>query len=658
MGIFAWCSRRAGGLAMLALLGLSYWVISRESTLHKHRYKYEQPGTGATYFSSTSTVGAGIWTFVFAYYCLLVHVLVSLFPVRACWSLWGLTQTFKRSTQSNTLRDLKKLAMRRRSSYASSASSETLTSSHNDYSSTVSEAGDSDPDTYTEGGHLTVDRVIHAIIIPNYKEELDTLKETLDVLASHPQAHDSYDIYLGMEQREDNAESKALLLIQQFSKEFRSIHFTLHPGDIAGEAAGKGSNVAWAARKLSVKYSLGIRKDVIVTGIDADSHLSSNYFTLVTNMHLSYPGTSTTTLYAPPIIFDRNAHNVPACVRVADILWCAGGLSGLYPGSTIAPPTSVYSLPLELVDRVGGWDGHNEAIGEDLHMYIKCFFALNGNLTCRTVNSPVSQTNVTGGSVAGASGLQADLQARYKQALRHMWGALDSGFALRKAWEMWQKRKHTSRACQPLHYTYGENSELNVSDSQLAGDDMEQPYENGIYSNIRRHTMEEPNWELVFYLFHRLFEAHFLPLHMTILMGASTLYLRFTDGNDDPHNLAWAFTVCKILRIVGFLQICCYLFLYESFHRICVATREKEMTRAGIAEGMRFSQRSFKKNWTDYVMLPLCAPLYGAIPLAQAQICHFWTMNLVYTVSKKVTRRVSPSAKVDEVAQAAKFVTD
>ena len=169
-------------------------------------------------------------------------------------------------------------------------------------------------------------------------------------------------------------------------------------------------------------------------------------------MHMAHPETARTTLYSAPIIFDRNAHSVPAIVRVADILWAAAGLSGLYSGSTIAPPTSVYSVPLELVDRVGGWDCDSEAIGEDLHMYLKCFFALNGNLTVRTILSPVSQTNVTaGGYGKGASGVVADIHARYKQAQRHMWGILDTGYALRKGWELWQERKYTSRAFRPLH---------------------------------------------------------------------------------------------------------------------------------------------------------------------------------------------------------------
>ena len=73
-----------------------------------------------------------------------------------------------------------------------------------------------------------------------------------------------------MEQREANVEVKALSLISEFAKKFRSIDFTLHPSDIPGESAGKGSNVAWAARKLSEKYTLPIRKDVVITGIDGE----------------------------------------------------------------------------------------------------------------------------------------------------------------------------------------------------------------------------------------------------------------------------------------------------------------------------------------------------------------------------------------------------
>ena len=182
----------------------------------------------------------------------------------------------------------------------------------------------------------------------------------------------------------------------------------------------------------------------------ADSHLSASYFEEVSGMHLRYPKTSSTTVYTPPIIFDRNAHLVPILVRVADIQWCAAGLSGLYAGSWVGPPTSVYSLPLGLADKVGGWDADCEAIGEDLHMYLKCFFALNGNLTRRTVMSPASQTNVSV-DLKGPRGIAGGVQARYKQGLRHMWGSLDSGYALRQLVSVWRDRKCRIRTFRPLH---------------------------------------------------------------------------------------------------------------------------------------------------------------------------------------------------------------
>ncbi|GJN69805.1 hypothetical protein PLICBS_003857 [Purpureocillium lilacinum] len=491
----------------------------------------------------------------------------------------------------------------------------------------------------SDGTDIAEVSVIHAIVIPNYMEEIDTIKETLAVLAFHPQAYCSYDVFLAMEQREVNSETKALSLIQMFATRFRSIDYTVHPADIPGEAAGKGSNIGWAARYLSAKYSTETRKSVIVTGIDADSHLLPSYFTKITKMHLSHSATANTTLYSVPIIFDRNAHNVPAIVRVADILWSAAGISGLHRSSATAPPTSVYSLPLELIDRVGGWDGDAEAIGEDLHMYLKCFFALNGNLTCRTVLSPVSQSNVTGGGKGGIRGTIIDMRARYNQALRHMWGALDVGFALRQAVKMWRERQHTTRAFYPLHKNVAVNPNCCFPNGRLHNGNTQLPDETGNFSDITHATVKGPHWENLIYLFHRLFEAHFLPVHMTILVLTLALYDWVSADMQYSNGLRRIFSLCSVLRMLGFLEVGYYIFLYEGFHRLCVMTRKRAMTYAGLADEMYFSQRSIRKNLVDYALVPLVAPLYGAIPCAQAATTHFWTVDLVYSVSKKASRQ-------------------
>ena len=72
-----------------------------------------------------------------------------------------------------------------------------------------------------------------------------------------------------MEQRDPDAESTAVQLIKIFSAKFRTISFTLHPGDISGEVAGKSSNVSWAARQLSHNYMDNeLRKRCIITVMD------------------------------------------------------------------------------------------------------------------------------------------------------------------------------------------------------------------------------------------------------------------------------------------------------------------------------------------------------------------------------------------------------
>jgi hypothetical protein len=177
---------------MIALLVLCYWVISKESAATRHGYKYQQQDSlSASSAFQPATNGAGYWTVIFAYYCLLIHFLVFMFPLRACWAVWDLTRSLSKTARSKTLRDFK-VAHRRRGSSTSLSSSETLTSSHG-CSASSSEAGDLDTEQYTDGD-VAPDRVIHAVIVPNYKEEMDTLKETLEVLASHPQARNSYDV--------------------------------------------------------------------------------------------------------------------------------------------------------------------------------------------------------------------------------------------------------------------------------------------------------------------------------------------------------------------------------------------------------------------------------------------------------------------------------
>lgn len=144
--------------------------------------------------------------------------------------------------------------------------------------------------------------VQHGIILPAYKEDLATLREvsrrggkgtaqlpivltaahpqTLDILASHPMASTNYWVCLGMEEREAGGVTKARAIVDGYRARgaFRDIDFSLHPGNIVGEAAGKSSNVNWAARFLVNRIPERHHSQSIITAMDADTAFAADFF--------------------------------------------------------------------------------------------------------------------------------------------------------------------------------------------------------------------------------------------------------------------------------------------------------------------------------------------------------------------------------------------
>lgn len=307
----------------------------------------------------------------------------------------------------------------------------------------------------------------------------------------------------------------------------------------------------------------------------------ADYFTEIRRIHHISPD-SANAVYVCPIIFDRNAHDVPVFVRVADILWACAGLAGFVPGAPIHIPTSVYSIPIGLAEDVGGWDGNATAIGEDMHMLIKVYFKSRGRLVTMPVYSPASQCNIS--SAIPTRGLARTLdtmRARWRQALRHMWGALDIGYAVRRMMELQMLKL--------------------------------------------RHLP----------LFHLLWEAHILPTHFVLMIIASGAYEFFTPKHLIHPDLSWTFAFTNMVRTVSFLIMQIAFSLYESYHSLCVRTRSMDMARAGIAESFAYRNGCSLKYIVDRVSFPFAGVLYGALPALYAQIAHMWTEQLAYGVSIK-----------------------
>ncbi|KAK1061208.1 hypothetical protein LTR74_011218 [Friedmanniomyces endolithicus] len=545
---------------------------------------------------------ATAWQFVLGFYTVALHILSILFPARVCYALGHVIKEIKENAA---------LANDRR--YVSNIQT-----------------------VETEKG--TTPAPLFVILLPAYKEDMGTLEETLRVLASHAQARHCYHIYLAMEEKEEKSAMKAQTLIDTFRRCFYRMSFTIHPLGIPGEAQGKSSNESWAAKQACMDYSEELEKqNVIITTMDADTHLSPRYFQQVARMHFDFPETRDTTMYVPPLVFDRNLHRVPLPVRTADLMWAGAGISSLYSGSLVCIPTSVYSLPMTLVEQVGGWDTGPGAIGEDLHMYIKCFFALSGNLDVKVVWAAASQCNVAS-DMRGIAGYMDGLSARYKQALRHMWGTLDTGYAIRECVKM--VRRHRRATHMP-------------SDLPLSAPNANWT---AFYTSSGLHKSLVPRFPItdtetappkpihvwnMMVLFLRLFEAHFLPIHLSVILTTSSIFMLFTPTFLVPEFLRAALDFAGWFRLGGWLLMMGYFWRYEQYHRLCVGLRQEEMRKAGLLEdmlandGFCFSTYLHRAGALDAALFPLGGFIFGAIPALQAVLSHIFTDRLTYVVSLK-----------------------
>lgn len=169
--LLSWCIQRVASLGIVALISLILvaFVWDRPSQEKYDDGKLRRQITNGQ--------------LVYVYYTLFVHILGVLFPLRLCWATKSMTRNLKMvAIQQQAL--LFKASRSRRGSEVGYEDSVSSDSSDSIALSTFNEIEwDEKP-------------VVHAIILPNYKEELDTLRETLDVLACHPQASSSYEVGL------------------------------------------------------------------------------------------------------------------------------------------------------------------------------------------------------------------------------------------------------------------------------------------------------------------------------------------------------------------------------------------------------------------------------------------------------------------------------
>jgi hypothetical protein len=273
---------------------------------------------------------------------------------------------------------------------------------------------------------LPWEAVKHVVIIPNYKESAEKLRQTLQAMAETAGARESVIPVLAMEDCEPGVAEKAKLLAAEFDGRFFDLLMTFHPYGLPGEVRGKSSNQAWGAR-CAVEELVGYRgidiDHLTVTSCDADTIFPQQYFECLT-FHFATDPARHRRFWQAPIFFYNNIWQVPAPLRVPNALAGLIHLSRLSRKRKVLFSQSTYSLSMRMCHDVGYWD--TDVIPEDWHMFLKCFYRLGGTVDVRPIHLPI------GNDGALSHTPRETFVNQYLQVRRWAWGAVDIPYAIQE----------------------------------------------------------------------------------------------------------------------------------------------------------------------------------------------------------------------------------
>ncbi|KAJ6110815.1 hypothetical protein N7486_003050 [Penicillium sp. IBT 16267x] len=184
--MLGWVARCLPGFSIIGLIILLVFTFS--DILTSARWGSVFPSWVGQPFKEGWWSGLNVAQAFFVVYAVIIHVQMSSFTLRLAWSIFQVTAKTREA-----------LGRRPAGKFAVSPSPSAQDEGYS--SEPISPVSLPSPDPFTEkinpmsiGSDPIENELIHAIILPNYCEDLHTLETTLKVLASHPRAKSQYEV--------------------------------------------------------------------------------------------------------------------------------------------------------------------------------------------------------------------------------------------------------------------------------------------------------------------------------------------------------------------------------------------------------------------------------------------------------------------------------
>ena len=284
-------------------------------------------------------------------------------------------------------------------------------------------------------------KIYHLIVLPMYKEDKEIVETTLQSLVESEYPKDKLMVVLATEESAGPEISKNVKNIEKkFSKKFFKFLVTIHPKNLPGEIAGKGSNENWAIKRIREKIIKPLKipsENIIVSNFDIDTRPYPQYFGCLTYHYLKNKKPERAS-YQPIPIYNNNIWLAPSFSRVvasSGTFWQMMQQERIETLSTF----SSHAIPFKVFEEVGY---PNNVISDDSRIFWKSYLFYDGDYRVIPLHYPVSMDAVL------AKDLKRTVINQYKQQRRWAWGCNDIpfllfGFLKNKKISLFEKIRHS-----------------------------------------------------------------------------------------------------------------------------------------------------------------------------------------------------------------------
>ncbi len=272
------------------------------------------------------------------------------------------------------------------------------------------------PDMYPK-----VDDIFQAVLIASYNEGIETLEPTIKAVADTDFPNKRIILVMAYEERGGKAiEETVKNLEKKFGTTFYAFLPIKHPKDLKNEIIGKGANVTFAGKYLSLWLEKQDIRDenIIITTLDSDNRPDKKYFSYVTYEYITRENRQNLS-FQPIALFLNNIWDAPAPMRVV-----ATGNSFFNIIMSMRPHIlrnfASHSQPFKALKEMDFWSVRT--VVEDGHQYWRSYFHFDGKYAVIPVYVPIYQDAVLSHTY------WKTLKAQFGQVSRWAYGASDIAY--------------------------------------------------------------------------------------------------------------------------------------------------------------------------------------------------------------------------------------